>query len=601
MEQTESDIKRVLQDYQKIGSGARCEEARIEVLNREIKVLEDRVRGSGSVELERHRMRNLLDYQSTLIARAASRTELLAALHEDLLLLFIRRKQLRGFGMGLLKSVWLLKNIVNSEEKKRNGKAVYFLNIMSWVRKSEQFKHSTELSQDSCIRRLVCRTIMAISHLAPLPCAKFMQCGGALPILFNVSLMGLSTDGAEGSGVDAAPNVSLSSALSGGDDENQRFAKNCSELRSMHIMRMSHHEDLEEETTADQQPIPLGVKLLQINMNEDASLTSEDGCEYGDLQYKNNILDNIAMSILDPNANIDNIFKEAVENSNILCVESEGSKKAHRKSSRAKRLFVDFDETGNPTGPSAGVFKRSINSYVCQLLPIRFKQIGEIPVEDYKSVVNALTVKKDLERGIEPQKPSYVDEEDWNAFVAKTKDEEFDRISKKNKASRSQQSALNRKDVQSTAHKRKVKGDQGPEGISIWSKLHKPKQGMAKWAAWSGNLFIRVEISDYFLEADAVGVFNRTTIHDSMDTMVLPINDAVMDTMVLPINEEVVQEQDLESELPLKDYPQLDTPRMQLKHLAFSSLLNQRFDPGYCFVVMSSHSLSHDFHGLRCC
>ena len=67
-----------------------------------------------------------------------------------------------------------------------------------------------------------------------------------------------------------------------------------------------------------------------------------------------------------------------------------------------------------------------------------------------------IQVKKDLERGIEPQKPSYVDEEDWNAFVAKTKDEEFDRISKKNKASRSQQSALNRKDVQSTAHKRKV-------------------------------------------------------------------------------------------------------------------------------------------------
>ncbi|KAJ9670495.1 hypothetical protein PVL29_026803 [Vitis rotundifolia] len=187
MEQTESDIKRVLQDYQKIGSSARCEE--------------DQVRGSGSVELERHRMQNLLDYQSTLIARAASRTE----------------KQLRG------------------------------------------------------------------------------------------------SDGAEGSGVDAAPNVSLSSALSGGD-ENQRFTKNCSELRSMHIMRMSHHEDLEEEIT-----------LLQINMNEDAFLISENGCKYGDLQYKNSILDNIAISILDPNANIDNIFKEAVENSNILCVESEGT------------------------------------------------------------------------------------------------------------------------------------------------------------------------------------------------------------------------------------------------------------------------------------
>ena len=41
----------------------------------------------------------------------------------------------------------------------------------------------------------------------------------------------------------------------------------------------------------------------------------------------------------------------------------------------------------------------------------------------YKLLVQ---VKKDLQRGIEPQKPTYVDEEDWNAFVAKTKDEEFD-------------------------------------------------------------------------------------------------------------------------------------------------------------------------------
>lgn len=69
-----------------------------------------------------------------------------------------------------------------------------------------------------------------------------------------------------------------------------------------------------------------------------------------------------------------------------------GSKKAHRKASRTKRLVVDFDETGNPTGPNAGAFKRSINLHVCQLLPIRFKQIGEAPVQDYKSVVNALTV-----------------------------------------------------------------------------------------------------------------------------------------------------------------------------------------------------------------
>lgn len=41
----------------------------------------------------------------------------------------------------------------------------------------------------------------------------------------------------------------------------------------------------------------------------------------------------------------------------------------------------------------------------------------------YKLLVR---VKKDLERGIEPLKPSYVKQEDWDAFVAKTKDEEFD-------------------------------------------------------------------------------------------------------------------------------------------------------------------------------
>ena len=146
----------------------------------------------------------------------------------------------------------------------------------------------------------------------------------ALLRLFNVSLMELCADGAGGSGVDAAPNVSLTSELSGGDGENQGFARSCSELKSMHIMRRIHLEDLEGETTADQPMIPLGAKLLQENMNEDACLTSEDGCENGDLQYKNNISDNIAWSILDPNANIDNIFKEAVENSNSLGVESEG-------------------------------------------------------------------------------------------------------------------------------------------------------------------------------------------------------------------------------------------------------------------------------------
>jgi hypothetical protein len=53
---------------------------------------------------------------------------------------------------------------------------------------------------------------------------------------------------------------------------------------------------------------------------------------------------------------------------------------------------VDFDEKGNPAGPNAGGFKRSINTYVCHFMPINFKQIGDVPVEDYKAVLNVLTV-----------------------------------------------------------------------------------------------------------------------------------------------------------------------------------------------------------------
>ncbi|KAJ9680413.1 hypothetical protein PVL29_019672 [Vitis rotundifolia] len=66
MEQTKSDIKKVLQDCQKSGSGACCEEARMEVLNREIKVLDDQVQGSGSMELECHIMQHLLKLKATL-------------------------------------------------------------------------------------------------------------------------------------------------------------------------------------------------------------------------------------------------------------------------------------------------------------------------------------------------------------------------------------------------------------------------------------------------------------------------------------------------------------------------------------------------------
>ncbi|XP_077214648.1 uncharacterized protein LOC143849496 isoform X2 [Tasmannia lanceolata] len=420
MDQIESEIRRVLQDYHKISSNVRSEEAKIDVLNKEIKVLEDRIGVSESGDLEQQRMQNLLSYQSTLISRASSRTELLRALHQDLLFLFIRRKHLR------------------------------------------------------------------------------------------------QPDGTGGSGADVLPNASLSSGLSSGADDNERFPNDCSMPASMDIMRLNNGRDNLDEVTTEQEQLPLGLKMLQINMNEDACLTPEDGNEYGDLQYKNNILDNIAMSILDPNTNVDTIFKEAMESSDFPYADTEGSKKVPKKMGRAafrnlaRRLTVDFDDIGNPTGPNAGAFKRSINSYVCHFLPIRFKQIGDVPVDDYKSILNFLTerynfdqdrsytrkkisscyrqhkykllvqVKKDLEGGIEPQKPSYVNKEDWDAFVAKTKDEEFDKISKKNKASRSQQSALNKKPLSpDSVHKRKLKGlEQG--SIDTWPKVHKPKRGRPK-------------------------------------------------------------------------------------------------------------------------
>ncbi|XP_010252948.1 PREDICTED: uncharacterized protein LOC104594368 isoform X2 [Nelumbo nucifera] len=423
MEQIESEIRRVLEDHHRISSNVRSEEAKIEELNKEIGLLEDRIRGSGLDELERQRLQNLLNYQATLIARAASRTEVIRALHDDLLGLFVRRKQLR------------------------------------------------------------------------------------------------QSDSASRSGVDVVPNISLSSGLSSGDDDNnQVFPNDCSMPGAMDIMRMSDdHGNLEEETTTEQDQIPLGLKMLQINMNEDACLTPEDGSEYGDFHYKNNILDNIAMSILDPNANVDTIFKEAMENSDFPQEETQGSKRVPKRAGQvasrnlAKRLIVDFDEVGNPTGPNAGAFKRSINSYVCHFLPVRFKQIGDVPVEDYKSVLNMLTerynfdinrsytrkkisscyrqhkyklliqIKKDLERGVEPQKPSYVKKEDWDAFVAKTKDEEFDKISKKNKASRSHQSAMNRKGLSPSVHKRKLKGSElGSADDCVWSKTNKPKRGRPK-------------------------------------------------------------------------------------------------------------------------
>lgn len=410
MEQIESEIRRVLQDHYRFSSTVRAEEAKIDALSKEIKALEDRIRASEAGDLERQRMQNLVSYQSTLIDRASSRTELLRALHEDLLLLFTRRKQLRQTG---------------------------------------------------------------------------------------------------GSGADIILNVSLSSGLSSGDN-NEGLPNDCSRPASMGIMRINDVQDNVEEVTTEQAQVSQGPNMPEIHMNKDTGLTSDDSREYDDLRYKSNILDNIAISILDTNANIDSVLSKAMTSFDFPCEEIQemdhldaGLKKVPRKvghvadHNTVKRLTVDFDEAGNPTGPNAGAFKRSINSYVCHFLPVRFKQIGDVPADDYKSVLNVLMerynfdvngsytrkkisscyrqhkykllvrIKKDLERGIEPLKPSYVKQEDWNAFVAKTKDEEFDKISKKNKASRS------------SVHKRNL----GSEELMleyVYTKVPKPKRGRKK-------------------------------------------------------------------------------------------------------------------------
>ncbi|CAA6661559.1 unnamed protein product [Spirodela intermedia] len=384
MEQIESEIRRVLLDHQKICASVRSEEATIDSLSKEIGLIGDRGCESELGDLGRQRMHNLLSYQSTLIARAASRTELLRVLHDDLLVLFLRRKELR------------------------------------------------------------------------------------------------QSDGLSGLGIDVVPNLSPSSGLSIGDENNERRLNESAMPAFVDIMRMSDGQTYLEEVTTEDLQLPLGLKIMQNNVSDDLCLTSEDNGEYGDFQYDNNILDDIAMSVLDPDSNIMSIFGETMENPDLPSAEIE----AYR--TLASRLAVDFDEFGNPTGPNAGAFKRSINSYVCHFFPIRFKQIGDVPVEDYKAVLNVLTerynfdpntsytrkkisscyrqhkykllvqVKKDLERGIEPQKPSYVKKEDWDAFVVKTKDEEFDRISKKNKASRSHQGALSRNGSPTSLRRRKL-------------------------------------------------------------------------------------------------------------------------------------------------
>ena len=88
----------MLLDHQRIFASVRNEEAIIDSLSKEIGSIGDRGNESELGELGRKRMHNLLSYQSTLISRAASRTEIFRVLHEDLLVLFSRRKELRQAG-----------------------------------------------------------------------------------------------------------------------------------------------------------------------------------------------------------------------------------------------------------------------------------------------------------------------------------------------------------------------------------------------------------------------------------------------------------------------------------------------------------------------
>ncbi|MQM01467.1 hypothetical protein Taro_034217 [Colocasia esculenta] len=445
MEQIESEIRRVLQDHNKISASIRSEEARIDAVSKEIRSL-DGVLGAPDVgALERQRMQNLLSYQSTLIERAASRTELLRALHDDLLLLFLRRKQLRQ-----------------------------------------------------------------ADYVAAL-------------------------------GIEIVPNLSPSSGLSIGNDNNDVIQNDCSIPAPLDIVTMSDGQDNFQELTTEQVQLPLGLKMPEINVDEDACLTPEHNDEYSDIQYKNNVSDDITMSILDMDANVASIFKEMMDTSDIPSAEIQNARRMSKKMGRVayhnlgRRLSVDFDEFGNPTGPNAGAFKRSVNSFVCHLLPVRFKQIGDVPAEDYKAVLNVLTerynfdpiksytrkkisscyrqhkyklliqVKKDLERGIEPQKPSYVKKEDWDVFVAKTKDEEFDRISKKNKVSRSHQT-VSRKGLPSSLQKRKLVPEGDLIDDYIWGRMHKPKRGRPrKPSALPSDLDNFVDNMEFCIDQEGYG------------------------------------------------------------------------------------------------
>lgn len=428
----EAEIQSVQAENEKINAEIKAEESKIEALSKEIKAYEELLKGmelrlkdssiekNPEIERQKHlveqRLHNLINYESALILRTASRAEVLRALDKDLVQLYDQRKELR---------------------------------------------HEGKLTMEG------------------------------------------------------TANVSISSGISSGDEDNHEFMHNANE-REIGKVQKGDNEDFEEGV--EEERALQTFKIHWMDIQEDASLTPQHNGSHMELRYKDHVLDDATMRKLGPESNKVNILDHGCgrESFEIPLSEMQGKKKkAIKRTGRityrhlARKLTVDFDEKGNPAGPNAGGFKRSINTYVCHFMPINFKQIGDVPVEDYKAVLNVLTerfnfdpnkkytrkkisscyrqhkyklllqIKKDLERGVEPEKPAYVKQEDWDAFVAKTKDEEFAKISSKNKANRSQQSGVNRTGrVSWSGRKRKLKEDSGREPLveDAWTKVLPLKQ-----------------------------------------------------------------------------------------------------------------------------
>jgi predicted RNase H-like nuclease (RuvC/YqgF family) len=115
----EEEIRSVQAENEKINAEIKAEETKIEALSKEIKAYEEQLKGlelrlkdsstEKNLEIERQkhlveqRLHNLINYESTLILRTASRAEVLRALDKDLVQLYVQRKELRHEGWQFFK------------------------------------------------------------------------------------------------------------------------------------------------------------------------------------------------------------------------------------------------------------------------------------------------------------------------------------------------------------------------------------------------------------------------------------------------------------------------------------------------------------------